>query len=353
MQNKQDKANPNLSAPLRGQGAVLITGGTGFIGAYIIQQLIEKGFSVRALRRSNKLPFFISKEILDKVEWVDGDVLDVVALDDAMKGVDAVIHSAAVVSFHKNDRQRMYNINVEGTANVVNLSIENGVKRFIHISSVAALGRTAKAELVNETKKWEENKHNTHYAISKHQAELHVWRGFAEGLDGVIINPSTVLGFGNWHQSSCALFKNGYKEFAWYTNGVNGFVGVDDVAKAVVQLLQSDINHQRFILSAENWSFKKLFNTIADGFGKKHPHKEATPALGNFVWRLEALRSLLTGSRPLLTKETARISHSKTSFDNTALMQALAPFQLAPLEEVIKNSCEKYKEAIRTGALTL
>jgi dihydroflavonol-4-reductase len=332
---------------------VLVTGGTGFIGAYIIQNLIQKGYTVRAIRRSNKLPFFIAKEILDQVEWIEGDVLDVVALDDAMKGIDTVIHSAAVVSFHKKNRQQMYTINVDGTANVVNAALENGIKRFVHISSVAALGRTTKAELVNEERKWEENKNNTHYAISKHHAELQAWRGFAEGLDGVIVNPSTVLGFGDWHQSSCAIFKNAYKEFAWYTNGINGFVGVEDVAEVVVRLLQSGINHKRFIISAENWSFQKLFSTIADGFGKNHPHKEATRSLGNIVWRLEAVRSFLTGSKPLLTQETARISHSKTSFDNTAVLKAIEPFQFMPLETVIKKSCEKYREAIRTGVLTL
>lgn len=182
---------------------------------------------------------------------------------------------------------------------------------------------------------------------------MHVWRGFAEGLHGVIVNPSTVLGYGNWHQSSCAIFKNAYKEFAWYTNGVNGFVSVEDVAEAVVRLLHSDINHKRYIINADNWSFRKLFNTIADGFGKKHPHKEATPSLGNIVWRLEAVRSLLTGSKPLLTKETARISHSKTSFDNAAILNALPGFQFTPLEGAVKKACEQYKEAIAQGLLSL
>lgn len=182
---------------------------------------------------------------------------------------------------------------------------------------------------------------------------MHVWRGFAEGLDGVILNPSTVLGFGDWHASSCAIFKNAYKEFAWYTNGINGFTGVEDVAEAAVQLLQSEINHQRFIVNAENWSFKKLLETIADGFDKKQPYKEATTTLGHIAWRLEAIRSFFTGNKPLLTQETARVSQSKTSFDQTALLNALPGFEFEPLENVIKKSCEKYKEALQTGTLTL
>lgn len=348
----QESLNPVLPPKAAGS-TVLVTGGTGFIGSYIIKNLVEKKYTVRAIRRSDKLPFYIPKNIFDSVDWVDGDILDVVTLNDAMKGVDAVLHSAAIVSFSKKERHQMYHVNVEGTANVVNAAVENKIRRFLHISSVAALGRTTKTETVNEQKKWEENKNNTHYAISKHHAELNVWRGFAEGLEGVIINPSTVLGYGNWHQSSCAIFKNAYREFPWYTKGVNGFTGVEDVAEAAVQLLFSDITQQKFIVNTENRGFQELFNTIADGFHKKHPHKEATKAMGEIAWRLERLKEMITGKKALLTKETAKIAHSKTSFDNSALLKALPNFSFTPLETVIKTACEKYLEALRSGSLSL
>ncbi|HVG41873.1 MAG TPA: NAD-dependent epimerase/dehydratase family protein, partial [Chitinophagaceae bacterium] len=265
----------------------------------------------------------------------------------------AVIHSAAIVSFSKHLRQQMYQTNIEGTANVVNAAIENNVTRFIHISSVAAIGRTTKNEKVSEEKQWEENKNNTHYAISKRHAEMEVWRGFAEGLQGVILNPSTILGYGDWHSSSCAIFKSAYKGFPWYTKGINGFVGVEDVAEATVQLILSDLHQKRFIVNGDNWSFEQLLNTMADGFGKKHPHRLATPFLGEFAWRIEGLKSLFTDGKPLLTKESARVAHSKTEFDNTALLQALPQFSFTPLEKAIKSACENYKKAICTGQLTL
>lgn len=334
-------------------GKVLVTGGTGFLGAYILKNLIEKGFTVRATRRSAALPFFIPSGILEKVEWVDADVLDVVSLEDALEGVWAVIHAAAIVSFDRKDRDKMYQVNVEGTANVVNCAVESGVKRLIHVSSVAALGRTSRKEMVTEEKKWEDNSSNTHYAISKHHAEMHVYRGFAEGLEGVVINPSTILGYGNWHQSSCAIFKNAYKGFNWYTKGVNGFVGVEDVAEATVQLLESDISQERYILNAENWPFQKLFNTIADNFGKPRPAREATKAMGELAWRMESMKAMLTGSKPLLTRETAKVAQSQTSFDNSALCAALPGFSFTPLETVIANSCEKYKAALGRGEITL
>lgn len=332
---------------------ILITGGTGFLGAYIIKNLVEKGHAVRAIRRSASLPFFIDKAILEKVEWVDGDVLDVVSLSDAMAGVDAVIHSAAIVSFTKEKRNEMYKVNVDGTENVVNMALESGVRRLLHVSSVAALGRTTKAAMVTEEKKWEDNKNNTHYAITKHHAEMHVWRCFAEGLEGVIINPSTILGYSNWHQSSGAIFRNAYKSFPWYTKGVNGFVGVEDVAEAAVCLLFSDINEKRFIVNAENRSFQSLLNAMAEGFGKRPPHRYANKSMSEVAWRMEGLKAFFTGNKPLLSKETAKVAHSQTSFDNTALLNALPGFRFTPLDAVIEKACKQYQQAMAEGILTL
>jgi len=325
---------------------ILVTGGTGFIGAYIIKELIEKGYPVRAIRRTAKLPFFISPDIFNKVEWVDGYVLDVMALDEAMQGVEAVIHSAAIISFFKKERKNMYSVNADGTANVVNMAIENNVRRIIHISSISAIGRTANGDHVSEEKKWEESKLNTHYGISKHKAEMEIWRGFGEGLNGVIINPSTVLGFGDWHNGSCAIFKNVYKEFGFYTKGVNGFVDVEDVARLAVMLLESNITEERFILSAENREFQWLFNTIADGFDKKRPTKEASALLSSIAWRLEILKSMMTGHKPLLTKESAKIARSITYWQNDKLLASLPGFSFTPLEESIRKACSNYENAV-------
>lgn len=319
-----------------------MTGGTGFLGSYIIKHLIEKNYAVRAIRRGNKEPFWISKEILDKVEWVEGDVLDVVSLEEAMEDVDTVIHSAAVVAFVKKERKKMYHVNIEGTANVVDIMLEKKIRRLVHISSVAALGRTRTGGHVNEEKKWEESKVNTHYAISKFKSELQVWRGMAEGLEGVILNPSTILGYGDWNSGSSAIFKNIYKGFKWYTPGTNGFVDVEDVARVTLLLMESNITEQRFIVNGDTWPFKKLQDSIADAFGKKRPSKAATPFLLSIAWRIEKIKSVFTGHRPLLTKESARVAISRTWFENDKLLKALPGFSFTPLEETIKKACEKY-----------
>ena len=315
-------------------GTILVTGGSGFLGSYIIKQLIEKGYSVRAIRRSAKLPFWIPSAIFDKVEWIEGDVLDIVALEDAMEGVDTIIHSAAIVSFARRDRKNMY-------------KVEKKVRRFVHISSVAALGRTANGGNVNEEKRWEESKVNTHYAISKFKAELQTWRGLNEGLEGVILNPSTILGYGDWHSSSCAIFRNIYEGFKWYTSGINGFVDVEDVAKATILLMESTITEQRYIVNGDNWTFQKLQDNIADAFNKKRPSKLATPFLMSLAWRIEKLKSLFSGKKPLLSKESARVAQSKTLFENDKLLKAIPGFSFTPLEESIKNASAKYLTNIK------
>jgi nucleoside-diphosphate-sugar epimerase len=301
---------------------------------------------VFALRRNNNLPTFIPAHIFNNVHWIEGNVLDIPVLENAMMGMDVVIHAAAKVSFVSAEQRTMYQTNIDGTANIVNAALSGNVSRLVHISSVAALGRTVNGETVDETKKWEENKINTNYAISKFLGEMEVWRGIGEGLNAVIVNPSTVLGYGDWNNSSSAIFKNVYNEFPWYSNGINGFVDVEDVAKATLLLMESEIGNQRFILNADNWSFRQLFNAIADGFGKPHPHKEATPALAGIAWRLEKIKSVFSKTPSLLTKESARIAQTKTYFDNRKILKALPGFAFTPLESTIQAACNHYLQSL-------
>lgn len=330
------------------KGRVLVTGGTGFLGAYIIRELVEKGYAVRAIRRSPILPVFIAPAIGQQVEWVSGDILDVTGLEEVMEGVDAVIHAAAKVSFSARDRRELFSTNIDGTANVVNIALEKNIRRFIYISSVAALGRAGNGEHVTEEKKWGDSKWNTNYAISKFHGEVEVWRGIGEGLPAAIVNPSTLLGYGDWNSSSCTLFRSAFREFPWYTEGVNGFVDVADAARAVVCLLESDVIGQRYILNGDNWTFRHLFENMADGFGKKRPYREATPVLAGFAWRMARFKSYFTGQPSLLTRESARVARSKTFFDNNKILQQLPGFRFTPLEETIKTACKAYLSVLKS-----
>jgi dihydroflavonol-4-reductase len=303
---------------------------------------VQKGYHVKAIRRNNKLPFFIPAAVFSTVEWIEGDVLDTTLLENAMEGTAAVIHSAAKVSFAAIDYSEMFKTNIEGTANIVNTALQKNIQKLVHISSVAALGRTANGETVTEKKQWEESSINSNYAVSKYNAEMEVWRGIGEGLNAVMVNPGTILGYGDWNNSSCAIFKNAYYEFPWYTNGVNGFVAVEDVAKATVLLLENDTSSERFIVNGDNWPFRRVFNAMADGFGKRRPHREATPALASLAWRIEKVKTFFSGKSSLLTKESARIAQTATYFDNSKICSALPGFTFTPLDIAIKNACNHY-----------
>ncbi|WP_407523653.1 NAD-dependent epimerase/dehydratase family protein [Lacibacter sp. MH-610] len=323
---------------------IFVTGGAGLVGAALLKQLLRhnKG-PIKALYR-NQLPVLLSKEELEKIQWVKGDVLDTSVLYEELKGCKQVYHCAAVVSYHQKRREQMYRINIDGTANMVNASLENGIEKFLQVSSVAAIGRIRKGEWVNEETKWTEETNNSHYGKTKYLSELEVWRGIGEGLNAVMVNPSIILGESTWEAGSTALFKNAWNEFPWYTNGSTGYVDAQDVAKAMVGLMESNIKGERFILSHEHFTYRELLTKIANAFGKQPPKREAKPWMGALVWRLEHLKSLVTGKEPLLTKETTKTAQSATFFSNEKIKKALPGFEFTPIDATIERTCSWLKE---------
>jgi nucleoside-diphosphate-sugar epimerase len=209
------------------------------------------------------------------------------------------------------------------------------------------VGRTAAGGNVNEDKQWEDSNVNTHYARSKFKSELEVWRGAGEGLSTVILNPSTVLGYGDWNSGSCRIFKNIYEGFPWYTPGINGFVDVEDLARVVEWLIDSPVTEERFIVNGATWPFKELMDTIAHSFGKKPPSRQANAFIMSMAWRMEKLKSFFTGKDPLLTKESAKVAMSKTWFLSDKLLKTLPGFSFTPLEKTIQNACENYRNDLK------
>ncbi len=324
------------------QGKVLVTGGSGLLGRELIRQLVSHGKNVTAIYNNASLDD-LSFPQLNKVRC---DILDVNVLEEVMDGVEELYHCAGKVSFIPRDTRQIFKVNVEGTANVVNAALNAGVKKMLHVSSVAALGRIRQDEFINETMQWTEETSNSRYGQSKYMGEMEVWRGIAEGLNAVIVNPSLVIGSGNWHESSTAIFKSVYNEIPWYTDGMTGVVDVKDVANAMIMLMDSDINAERFIISAENIGFHDLFKMIAKEFNKKIPSKKVTPLLAAIVWRLEAIKSKFTGVSPLITKETARTAMSKVRFDNSKLKKYLPAFQYNSLENTIRTTCSALQQKL-------
>lgn len=320
---------------------ILITGANGLLGTYLIRELLGAGEEIIGLYRS-KLPATLSQEELDKVQWVQGDILDVVLLVDLMEQCDRVYHCAGLVSFNPSRANDLMKINVEGTANVVNAALATNIKKLIHVSSVAAIGRKRNNAIVTEDTKWEDAANPSVYGESKYKGELEVWRAHSEGLEVAIVNPVIILGYGDWDHGSCATFKSAYNEFPWYTEGVSGFVDAGDVARAMVMLMHSDVSGERFILSGEDRTYRSVFTEMAVAFGKKPPHRKVTPFLASVVWRLERLKSLITGNDPLLTKETAETAQQKVGFDHSKMLKFFPGFTFTPIGESIVRACSEY-----------
>ncbi|MDP3394684.1 NAD-dependent epimerase/dehydratase family protein [Sediminibacterium sp.] len=319
---------------------ILVTGASGLVGSHLLQQLVQTGQSVKALYR-NTIPTINNTE---GVEWIKGDILDVVSLEESMDQIDQVYHCAAVVSFNPAKKGAMQHTNIEGTANVVNACINKGVKRLLFVSSVAALGRIREDKPIDETMNWTPETSNSEYGKTKYLSEMEVWRGMSEGLSVVVVNPVIILGNGDWEAGSSGIFKSAYNEFPWYTEGMSGFVDVKDVVRAMVLLMNSAINGERFILSGHNAFYKDLFGLIAAAFQKKPPHKKVTPILAAIVWRLEAIKAFFSGKDPLLTKETAKTARAKVSFNNTKLLKQFPAFTYTPLSESIGRICGELKQ---------
>lgn len=332
---------------------ILITGGTGIVGSRLIAELLKKGFLVRALKRENSdisvVKKILTNENIDSsnLEWVVGDILDVYSLNDSMKNIKCVYHCAALVSFLPSEKSRMMKVNVEGTANVVNMAIENEVESLCFVSSVAAIGRDPELSLIDEEIEWHDGKHNSAYAQSKHLAETEVWRGKAEGLRVVIVNPSIILGPGNWGMSSTSLFTSVWAGLPFYTKGVNGYIDARDVVKSMILLMEKEVNGQRFILSSEELSYKSILDKIADSLGKKRPYIYINPFLSKFAWIYELLKSLISGSKRLVTKETARTANQKYYYSNEKIKACLG-IKFIPIQESISDTASLFLKDIKS-----
>ena len=318
---------------------IFVTGASGLVGAHLIKSLLEKNELVTALYRS-VVPNIQGAE---KVKWVKGDILDIESLENAMEGVAQVYHCAAIVSFAPGQATAMLHANQEGTANVVNACLTKNIQKLVYVSSVAALGRIRENAPVDEAANWTPETSNSVYGKSKYLAEMEVWRGMGEGLNVAIVNPVIILGAGDWNKGSSEIFKSAYNAFPWYTEGVSGFVDVMDVVDTMQLLMQSKIAGERYIISAENVQYKKVFTQIAAAFNKPAPHKKVTPFLAAIVWRLEALKGIFTGKNPLLTKETAATAQAVVHFDNSKFLKAFPAFKYRTIENTIERACAELK----------
>lgn len=301
---------------------IFVTGGTGLIGSFVLQELRARGLAVRALYRGQTPPAAAPAGI----DWVQGDLLDSVLLETALTpDVTHVLHCAGLVSYAPQDEDALLQVNVEGTATIVDACLLRPGIRLGYVSSVAALGQLPATDeapspgprLLDETATWDLGASHPAYATSKYLAELEVWRGVAEGLSAVIVNPSIVLGPGDWHRSSTRLVRYAYDEHYFYTRGLLNFVDVRDVVAHLLRLTLDlpELAPARYILNGGLCPLGDFLSQLATALGKRPPTVAVPDWAAEVIWRLEHGRSLLTGARPLITRDTARAGRQPVRYD--------------------------------------
>ena len=337
---------------------ILVTGGTGLVGYHLLLQLSLEKEAIRAIYRSEKKLQHVKNlfqtanqlAAFEKIDWMQADILDVPALELAFTDVSLVYHCAALVSFNPNDEDKLYQNNIVGTANVVNISLSKNVKKLAYVSSIAALGNGTEHNLiVNEETERNNEAIRSDYSISKFGAEMEVWRGFQEGLEVVIVNPGVIFGNGFPKEGSSLFIQNIKDGQSFYTLGKLGIVAVEDVVKALTTLMKSTISGERFILVAEDVTYKELFDRIAENLtSRTSANKIKKPKYLVKKWQVQIARvlefifSILFFRKRMLTKSTINSLYNLEVHDTSKIKNAIA-FEFSDMKVYLKGLIEKTK----------
>lgn len=322
---------------------VLVTGATGFLGSVLTRRLIRRGESVRIYRREQS-----SMDLLDgverRVEHAVGDILDPIALQDALTGVEFVYHAAARVSFGgRSERRRLMKVNVDGTSAVVNAALTNGVRRLVHVSSMAAFGRPDRPDgIIDEESEWQRSKVNSLYAQSKYLSELEIHRGIAEGLESVIANPALIFGLGRPGDNTRRIIdKIRTGTMPAIPAGGTNVVDVDDVADGLIRAMEHGRCGERYFFGSENLSWDEIIGELAGAFDAQPPRLKLgpLPALA-LAYASEAV-AFLTRTRPIITRETARAA-SRTYRYSSAKARRELDWQPRPFRETARRIAEQF-----------
>ncbi|WP_347923866.1 NAD-dependent epimerase/dehydratase family protein [Pontimicrobium sp. SW4] len=329
---------------------ILVTGGTGLVGSHLLYKLVESGEKVKAIYR-NKEKIKAVKRVFSyystnyevffsKIEWIEATLNDIPSLEIAFKNVTHVYHCAAFISFDTKEYQALRQINIEGTANIVNISISHKVKKICYVSSIATIGKEENNKLITEESHWNPEAEQSVYAITKYGAEIEVWRGTQEGLNAVIVNPGIIIGPGFWKGGgSGSLIKMVYRGVSRFTKGITGYVDVMDVVNSMMQLMESNITNERFILVSENLSYQDFFTKTATHLKVNAPNKEASKFLLSLAWRLDWLRSFLLNKKRRLFKQTTKTITRKAYFSNKKITEALN-YRFKTIDESLTETCQ-------------
>lgn len=328
---------------------ILVTGGTGLVGRHLLLKLTEDALSIRAIYRSQDrvklveefFSFAKAQPRFSKITWIQADITDIPQLSVAFQGVTKVYHCAALISFDPYDFKQLIKINVEGTANVVNLCLAEEVTKLCHLSTIASLAKLPNTP-INEDNHWDPNEQNSVYSISKYGAETEVWRASQEGLPVLIFNPGVIIGEGPLEEGSGKLFKKILKNNPYYPEGGSGFIDVKDLVNLMIQGMSSTINNERFVTIASNHSFKYILDEIAKNLSKKAPAKSISRNVLKFLAAIDSFKGVFTRKRKLTLPLVNSASQIQT-YDNTKIKQTFS-FNPTPTEMTLKRVAIYHKK---------
>ena len=328
---------------------IFVTGGTGLVGSHLLLQLVDRGEKVRALKRSSSdirsVELFFKRhkaqEIFHKIEWIDGDILDVTFLPSALQGIKTIIHTAAFVSFNESEKDQIISTNVNGTEALVNEAIDSGVEEFIYLSSIAAMDDlNPVTKLIDEKSTWNTEAHHSAYAFSKYRAEMEVWRGSQEGLNVIVLNPSVIIGSLDGKRESERIFENKFiNQYA--PSGGTGFVDVRDVVELLIKAFDQRLFNQKFIVNAENLLYREVLQLVA------HKRGQEIQSISNNALKVVQFASQfnkLVGGQSL-NSGTYKALTSFTKYDNSKSIETFK-HQFIPIKEAIDYHYQNYQEII-------
>ena len=323
---------------------ILITGASGLVGATLLKRFLDAKVKVKACYRSeyrkNQLLQYLKKNNysaaqLATIEWTLTDINALVSLDSAFENVSEVYHCAALVQLDDSENERLLKTNAEGTANVVNYCIQKGVKKLLYVSSIAALGDPIANEKIDETTPWNNDSPKTGYAYSKYLAELEVWRGMQEGVDAIIVNPGVILGYAHRTGPAKQFFNYVQRPTYYFTSGGTGYVHVDDVVDALLQLAKSKLKNARYVLVAENLSYKTFLARLQQQNQLKSRAKFVSATTLKLLWMTDTVAAFLKLKKKVFSKGLLQSLTTTATYDGTKITKALPGFQYRPLDTVL------------------
>ena len=320
---------------------ILITGATGLVGAALLKHFLDAKVKVKACYRSeyrkNQLLQYLKKNNysaaqLATIEWTLTDINALGSLDSAFENVSEVYHCAALVQLDDSENERLLKTNAEGTANVVNYCIQKGVKKLLYVSSIAALGDPIANEKIDETTPWNNDLPKTGYAYSKYRAELEVWRGMQEGVDAIIVNPGVILGYAHRTGPAKQFFNYVKRPTYYFTSGGTGYVHVDDVVDALLQLAKSKLKNARYVLVAENLTYKTFLARLKQQNQLKSSAKFVSATTLKMLWMADTVAAFLKLKKKVFSKGLLQSLTTTATYNGTKISKALPGFQYRPLD---------------------